>query len=478
MKFFKLFLAVLIVLLPINTYAETIMDFTYDGDGGMTTSWSAKESKKFVGKRIETSSINGKTENLYMGNTRIGKQIKGHKFYEHRDHVGSIVSVTDEKGNLVVEYDYDPFGKLIKTTKHQETRLYFQPGFAQHPYIEEVGLVKMGVRFYDPDLGRFLQPDKYIPDHTKPQAFNRYAYALNNPINRVDPSGHWSFKTFFANLLGAAVAVVAAAVLGPGGAIGVMSSLGAWAVGGAIGGAVSGAITGGTKGAAWGALTGLVGGAVGGALQMAGAAFGSGLLLKGVAAAAMIHGVVKASKSGTLDAYTGGMIGNSIGNSFVKHILNKPNLKTPEQVKAQKVKDNRALTTNESGEFDAGIRIWKQGEYGKELEGVIYKDGRFVPAPSGIPGKRTVVLGSRGDLYDFLDNPVKYDVLDPRVDWSENVNEWFVKSAAKNGNPIIILRDPETWNTFTETNYGAPSRLKLEQQWLNEAGASNVSELY
>lgn len=39
-------------------------------------------------------------------------------------------------------------------------------------------------------LGRFIQPDPIIPGFTKSQAWNRFAYVFNNPINFVDPTGH------------------------------------------------------------------------------------------------------------------------------------------------------------------------------------------------------------------------------------------------------------------------------------------------
>jgi hypothetical protein len=45
-------------------------------------------------------------------------------------------------------------------------------------------------RFYHPVLARFIQPDSLIPDPSNPQAFNRYSYVNNSPINYTDPSGH------------------------------------------------------------------------------------------------------------------------------------------------------------------------------------------------------------------------------------------------------------------------------------------------
>ena len=63
--------------------------------------------------------------------------------------------------------------------------------FTSQELDEETGLYYYRSRFYDPSLGRFLTPDTIVPDCTNPQAFNRYAYVLNNPIIYTDPTGHF-----------------------------------------------------------------------------------------------------------------------------------------------------------------------------------------------------------------------------------------------------------------------------------------------
>jgi hypothetical protein len=45
-------------------------------------------------------------------------------------------------------------------------------------------------RWYDLYLNRWIQPDSIIPDPYNPQSYDRYSYVRNNPVNRVDPSGH------------------------------------------------------------------------------------------------------------------------------------------------------------------------------------------------------------------------------------------------------------------------------------------------
>ena len=51
------------------------------------------------------------------------------------------------------------------------------------------GLQKVGVRWYDPATGRFLQKDPWLGTPYEPLTLNRYGYCLNEPINLVDPDG-------------------------------------------------------------------------------------------------------------------------------------------------------------------------------------------------------------------------------------------------------------------------------------------------
>ena len=51
------------------------------------------------------------------------------------------------------------------------------------------GLQKVGVRWYDPAIGRFLQKDPWLGTPYEPLTLNRYGYCTNNPINWIDPSG-------------------------------------------------------------------------------------------------------------------------------------------------------------------------------------------------------------------------------------------------------------------------------------------------
>jgi RHS repeat-associated protein len=62
----------------------------------------------------------------------------------------------------------------------------------------ESGLYYYGGRYYDPELGRFISPDPFVPEPSDPQSLNRYSYVLNNPVNYIDPTGFFFDKLFKA----------------------------------------------------------------------------------------------------------------------------------------------------------------------------------------------------------------------------------------------------------------------------------------
>ena len=64
-------------------------------------------------------------------------------------------------------------------------------GITGKEYDPATGQVFFGSRWYNPMSGRFIMPDTFMGQLSKTQSLNAYAYAWNNPINRMDPTGHW-----------------------------------------------------------------------------------------------------------------------------------------------------------------------------------------------------------------------------------------------------------------------------------------------
>jgi len=104
------------------------------------------------------------------------------------DHLGSPRLVSDATGNHT--QSFSPFGEggtsdggALQFTGHERDNAEFGDGTADLPDY-------MHARFYDPGAGRLLSIDRAGGDPYFPQTWNRYAYARNNPLNRVDLDGN------------------------------------------------------------------------------------------------------------------------------------------------------------------------------------------------------------------------------------------------------------------------------------------------
>jgi RHS repeat-associated protein len=114
--------------------------------------------------------------------------------YYHSDHLHSTAVQTDGSGNLYQHYEYSVYGQSRYTSS--TTAFPVSRRYTSQVLDEETGLYYYGARYYDPQLGRFVQPDTIISSEFNPQSYDRYAYALNNPLKYVDPSGHAPWKWY------------------------------------------------------------------------------------------------------------------------------------------------------------------------------------------------------------------------------------------------------------------------------------------
>jgi RHS repeat-associated protein len=112
------------------------------------------------------------------------------------DHLGSSDTLLDANGALYARLSFDAFGNRRgsdwrRTTAPDWTGItnITRQGFTAHEMIDNVGLVHMGGRVYDPKLGRFLSVDPVIGDLADSQSVHPYAYAGNRPLNSIDPTG-------------------------------------------------------------------------------------------------------------------------------------------------------------------------------------------------------------------------------------------------------------------------------------------------
>jgi RHS repeat-associated protein len=90
------------------------------------------------------------------------------------------------------ECKYDPFGNPINNISKD-----FHFGFNGKRYYPELDFYENRARFYDPNCGRFTQPD---PLGIKSDGPNLYHYARNNPIQFIDTLGLKSQQTSYGKI--------------------------------------------------------------------------------------------------------------------------------------------------------------------------------------------------------------------------------------------------------------------------------------
>ncbi len=186
---------------------STIIEYSYDGLGnrisrivnGTTTRYVLDLSGDMSNVIAETNASGSVTAYYIYGIGLIAKILADDtaKYY-HYDRIGNTVALTDDSGNVTDEYAYtsDPYGISVTTQGSTSNPFKF---IGQHGVMDEGNnLYFMRARFYDAEVGRFLNED---PLGFEGGDWNVYAYVNGNPLNRIDPKGQWGWLISVADLV-------------------------------------------------------------------------------------------------------------------------------------------------------------------------------------------------------------------------------------------------------------------------------------
>lgn len=147
----------------------------------------------------------------FTGNVgMIGLQINGESYYYVRNMQGDVNSIIDENGEVVVNYVYDTWGKVISVSGTLADTIGEQNPirYRGYYYDTETGLYYLNSRYYDPETGRFISAD------VQAENGNLYAYCQNDPVNLTDESGYLSklWKRIIKIAIGVVATVAAVAI--------------------------------------------------------------------------------------------------------------------------------------------------------------------------------------------------------------------------------------------------------------------------
>src|SRR5258706_3076684 len=168
--------------------------------------WSLRSTDANVIRQYTSSAIGGTwswaNDHVYAGSHLLAGERPGGRRHFHLDHLGSPRLITDNSRNTISQHDYTPFGTEL-TSMRQEPAA----GFGNEDTLNFTGherdftggtsgenehyLDYMHARYYTAIVGRFLTMDP-APDSAvqyRPQSWNRYSYAWNDPMILSDPTG-------------------------------------------------------------------------------------------------------------------------------------------------------------------------------------------------------------------------------------------------------------------------------------------------
>ena len=123
--------------------------------------------------------------------------------------LGDVTKPERADGGSGVQYAYDAWGNIIAMSG---TLAELNPlRYRRYVYDQETGFYYLNSRYYDPAVGRFINPDSLLNQESA-LGNNMFAYCLNNPMNMTDTEGNLPFLAVTA-IIGAVVGAVAGGVV-------------------------------------------------------------------------------------------------------------------------------------------------------------------------------------------------------------------------------------------------------------------------
>lgn len=117
-------------------------------------------------------------------------QVSGSNYPEYflYDGHGSVRQLANYDGTIAENYHYEAYGQLLAHSDPPSTNLLYSGEWRD----SHSGWDYLRSRWYDPSIGLFNRMDDYTGNNYDPPSLHKYLYAYCDPINNIDPTGHFS----------------------------------------------------------------------------------------------------------------------------------------------------------------------------------------------------------------------------------------------------------------------------------------------
>ena len=170
-------------------------NYTYDANGMRTSRSNGTKTYNYVYNGSQLTQMTVGNDTLYFTYGVLGPTTvtwNGETYYYAVNAQGDVTGIFDGNGNLVVLYNWDnawgynpaPEGSLASTLGTLNPLRY-----RGYVYDTETGYYYLQSRYYDPEIGRFINSDAFVATGQGLLGNNMFAYCGNNPVSRYDPTG-------------------------------------------------------------------------------------------------------------------------------------------------------------------------------------------------------------------------------------------------------------------------------------------------
>lgn len=168
--------------------------YSYDANGMRTGRKNDNMSFRYVydGDRLVQMDMEGIVIFFTYGSSGpISMTCEGEIYYYATNLQGDVVAITDSEGNVVVVYGYDAWGNVVYRSGSQADWIGVLNPFLYRGYTYDIqtNLYYLGSRYYDPEIGRFINADAFTSTGQGIIGNNMFTYCLNDPVCRVDARG-------------------------------------------------------------------------------------------------------------------------------------------------------------------------------------------------------------------------------------------------------------------------------------------------
>ena len=203
-----------------NTAENLTATYTYDSDGLRLTKTINGVEHKYLwqGSKLVSEYYDGKeleffydeSGNPFAFSYKASSSATPVTYYYLTNLQGDITGILDSSGTSVAAYTYNAWGEILSSTGDMASINPLR--YRGYYYDADTGFYYVSSRYYDPEIGRFINADDYASNGQGFVGTNMFAYCLNNPVIYADSTGTISELVIYPLLAALAPIVYTAAV--------------------------------------------------------------------------------------------------------------------------------------------------------------------------------------------------------------------------------------------------------------------------